>query len=837
MDSEMRILNPEDIRETLIAFFKNKSLIPIVGSGFTCGSEAYKGIVPNGDNYKKHMMEELLKNEDFTDEEKSQLSKDNFSTLCDYYEDDEIVLPNIRHEYLKENFYKVNMADDDVRLLFFNIEWPYIYSLNIDDAIENVSQYKRIILPNRAFNEEIFAEDKCVIKLHGDIGEIVTYKKGGKIFTSKEYALSLEKNAPLLNKLRNDYKTQNILFLGCSLDDEIDLKTLSTWPFDYKEKDNLSRTIIFVKGKPSKLQKSKYKTYGITDIVCFEDFDSMYHFLVETWEESEKIQEDELDKYNQISIFSVNGKEIENNQNYFLWGKGLYDLKNGTMNYPYFFISRNITKGILKNIEKNKVHLVYGSRISGKSYLIADLYKTIRDRETFYLDGKSRITQNALEKLINRKGIVALFDIGTLGREQFEYVLQSAQIINKNQNNFIINVNHNDSDTFGIVKWKLKQNIIQSTDVLTYSLPNKFTDCSQGKELEQINKLLPVVNLPPYNRKRTLLDQLIFTENVLKKKGKYSTQHIKVNTTKQLALLIVLAIKEKLYSLDIINYGFDLEIAEVVKRYDPFIERVETDNYEKDATDLSRVKYILNSRYWLRRELGNYARTEENYKKVGEAYQYIIKKVIEFSGHDEYRQRKVCRNFILFDVMNDIFLDKYHGNLKLIVYVYTTLHGLLAKDFHFLHQKAKCYLNYAYFLKNGDEKMKYLDDALELASISKTMIEDKYEATNNERLQITMAHTQYTQATILCEICKEHEYNDVGENENAIDSIVVAISSPYNSDDYQRERTQRAAYGIINFVQYAISNYDELGISQEHRKKLDSLVGMSVFDVSKIRKR
>lgn len=143
MDSEMKISCPNDIRESLISFFKNKSLIPIVGAGFTCGSEAYAGKVPNGTEYKKHMIEELLKNVDFTDEEKSQLNKDNFSTLCDYYEDDEIVSQNIRYEYLKDNFYKANMSDDDVRLLFFDIEWPYIYSLNIDDAIENTSKYKK----------------------------------------------------------------------------------------------------------------------------------------------------------------------------------------------------------------------------------------------------------------------------------------------------------------------------------------------------------------------------------------------------------------------------------------------------------------------------------------------------------------------------------------------------------------------------------------------------------------------------------------------------------------------------------------------------------------------
>lgn len=99
------------------------------------------------------------------------------------------------------------MPQEDIRSLFFNIDWPYIYTLNIDDAIENSSSFKKIILPYLEFNDEIFSDEKCVIKLHGDIGNIVTYKDSGKIFTSKEYALSLDKNAPLLNKLRNDYKT------------------------------------------------------------------------------------------------------------------------------------------------------------------------------------------------------------------------------------------------------------------------------------------------------------------------------------------------------------------------------------------------------------------------------------------------------------------------------------------------------------------------------------------------------------------------------------------------------------------------------------------------------
>lgn len=545
MNSEIKILKPEDIKSNLVAFFKNKSVVPIVGSGFTCGLNAFKGTVPNGCEYKKYMETKLVE-QDFSEEEKKEILSASFSTLCDYYEDDENIAQETRRNYLKSNFYKVTMPKEDVRSLLFNIEWPYIYTLNIDDAIENSSSFKKIILPNKEFNDEIFSEEKCIIKLHGDIGDIITYKGSGKIFTSKEYALSLEKNAPLLNKLRNDYKTQNIIFIGCSLDDEIDLKTLSTWPFDYKEKDNLSCTMIFVKGYPSKLQKSKYKTYGITDIVCFDTYDEMYLLLVDAWNEAQKIQTFELDMYNHIKIEDIPGSDIEENQRYFLWNKVLYDLKNDSIKFPYYFITRNISKVLLDNIAKNKVHLVYGSRVSGKSYFLAGLYKIIRDREVFYFDGRSRITQKALEKLLLKKNIVALFDVGTLERNQFEYVLQNARYINQNGSNIIINVNNNDSDTLGIVKWKLRQHKIDSSDIIRYNLDNKF---KKDDELQEINKRFPIINLPPYNEKRNMLDQLIYGEQKIQKRGKYSNQIIKIETSKQLALLILLSIKEKLYSL------------------------------------------------------------------------------------------------------------------------------------------------------------------------------------------------------------------------------------------------------------------------------------------------
>ena len=87
MGKELHILNPEDIREDLIVFFKSESLIPIVGSGISCGVPTNKGSIPSGADYKRHMVQELLNNPQFTDEERAELEHEKFSTLCDYYEE------------------------------------------------------------------------------------------------------------------------------------------------------------------------------------------------------------------------------------------------------------------------------------------------------------------------------------------------------------------------------------------------------------------------------------------------------------------------------------------------------------------------------------------------------------------------------------------------------------------------------------------------------------------------------------------------------------------------------------------------------------------------------
>lgn len=445
MEYEMRILKPSDIRKDIVAFFRSESLVPIVGAGLSCNVPTLRGKVPSGTTYKEHMLQALLKNSQFTPEEHDQLKSEKFSTLCDYYEDDENVSAEERLSYLKENFFNAKFDAMDMRRKFFEIQWPYIYSLNIDDAIENSSQYNTIILPNREFRDDLFTEERCLIKLHGDIREIV------------------------------------------ALDEEISVS---------------------------------------------------------------------------------------------------------------------------------------------------------------------------------------------------------------------------------------------------------------------------------------------------------------------------------------------------VKRYAPFIERSETALFEKDPSDLSRIKYSLNSKYWLQRELGTYARVEGCKESVAGAYRYIIQKILDFSGSNLFLRRRLSRNFIMFDVMNGTFLDEHGGNLSIIVYIYTKLHEYLATDYHFLHQEAKCYMYYSYSLDDTESKKKYLNDAKQLALVSKSMIENQNETSPNERLMISIAHVQYTIATILSDLSRINEFTDEVLLKESIDAVYEALKSPYNDDDYLRERKQRASRGVVNFLKYFTTNTGRMKEYPDYHQKVSDLVNI-----------
>ena len=106
------------------------------------------------------------------------------------------------------------------------------------------------------------------------------------------------------------------------------------------------------------------------------------------------------------------------------------------------------------------------------------------------------------------------------------------------------------------------------------------------------------------------------------------------------------------------------------------------------------------------------------------------------------------------------------------------------------------------------------------------MIENQNETSPNERLMISIAHVQYTIATILSDLSRINEFTDEVLLKESIDAVYEALKSPYNDDDYLRERKQRTSRGVVNFLKYFTTNTGRMKEYPDYHQKVSDLVNI-----------
>ena len=762
---------------SLISYFRLGNLIPLVGSGISTGTRTRKrGVVPSGNEYKKYMIEAIKKSGQLNEQEMKALEVKPFSDIVSYYEKDVFVPPESRLKYFKENFYQACYTDDDVRKKFFNIDWPYIYSLNIDDAIETSTSYKEVVLPFRTIREETFAERKCIIKLHGDVSEIIKYSDSQKVFSKQEYISSIDDNKILLTKIKNDFENQNIIIVGCSFEDELDLLYTSAHLRKRNRNGAVSKVIFCTIKEPTLLERSSYEDYGITDIVIFPDYNSLYNSIYMAWIKSKEIEISSLKDYCSFEKYQLD-ESSKKNQEYFYHGTRLLSLQEKKIYYPYFFTTR-LTKERIENIlRENKVHLFSGRRISGRSYFLADFYRSVNDRLVYFFDSSSRISDSSLDELLKKEKILALFDIRSIDREKFEKIINNAKLIHDNKSNFIIVISKNDSDMLGIVKWRLRLQEIDKTDINEQSIEALAFG---KKSIKLLNKAYAAVDIPQNLNERSFLDHIIYSQTKMGCESRFTDICISLNqedefrAIKELALLIIFAVNERITTQDIIKFEMEGIISESINFYTPMIEEEQTHLIEKTKADTSNKKYVLNSRYWLIKQLGEYILQLDHVKKVTEAYKYIVERIVAYHGTELQFSRKYLRNYILFDVMNDIFMQKDSLDIRLLLQVYQGLHTLLATDYQYLHQYAKCYIKCAKKSRTKkEEQLDYYREGVKHCNLALANVEADLEKNENEKLMISRSHIQYTLIFLLIDLY--YLLDNAAEKDKIRDRIIELI--------------------------------------------------------------
>lgn len=779
----------DEVSNEIIQMMRRKTIIPVIGSGFTRDCIARSGKVPSGEDYYNYMIAQIV--DQNPDEMKvKELNNESFSSISSIYH--KMVQAEKQQSYLLNKFTNVKL--ENVKKNFLKIDWPYIYTLNIDDAIENNSEFKTVLYANRDIRNSIFEQEKCVIKLHGDIKDILKYEDSNcEIFDQKQYVVSIKKNVSLLKKLTHDYEYLNLLYIGCSLSDEIDLLFSTSMANDNNNNRYYCSTQI-----PTLLQKTKLEAFGITHCIVFESYDDIYEKMTDAFHQSLCITPDELEQFSTYE-FKTLGTGFELNCPYLFQGKSILNNSKIAI-YPSFFVSRSVTDKIVENINSKGTQIVVGRGCSGKTYVSYDIIRRVRDREVYAFRSKDRINNETLTLLLNKENCLTIFDSKVLSIKQIEEIILTISERVVKSNSIIIIENKSNRDLSGLLVLMKMNEHLEDDEIPQLEISNRFSK----PKTDEINNYLVTSSLGVFSENKSIADNIINASNLLIQKNKFSQISPLTDNVRQVSSLIVLATLGKVYASDAINLDLVEEFEMQCKKAMPLIEKESTWVFEMSAANNSPLKYVVNAEYWLFNQLDILAKSRKGREKIIEAYRYIIGKLIEINGKpDLMKGEKYApyKDYILFDNIFQIFRSQ---GTKIIRDIYQSLNDILATDPNYLHQRAKCYIRSAYKSTEEKDKEKWLEMAYRDASISNSSFEKRYESHENEKIMISAAHSLYTAALALCHIAKLRNYRDISINANAVKCLYKAISSPFNSIEFVNND---ATYNYNNVVGDLVSTF------------------------------
>lgn len=779
----------DEVSNEIIQMMRRKTIIPVIGSGFTRDCIARSGKAPSGEDYYNYMIAQIV--DQNPDEMKvKELNNESFSSISSIYH--KMVQAEKQQSYLLNKFTNVKL--ENVKKNFLKIDWPYIYTLNIDDAIENNSEFKTVLYANRDIRNSIFEQEKCVIKLHGDIKDILKYEDSNcEIFDQKQYVVSIKKNVSLLKKLTHDYEYLNLLYIGCSLSDEIDLLFSTSMANDNNNNRYYCSTQI-----PTLLQKTKLEAFGITHCIVFESYDDIYEKMTDAFHQSLCITPDELEQFSTYE-FKTLGTGFELNCPYLFQGKSILNNSKIAI-YPSFFVSRSVTDKIVENINSKGTQIVVGRGCSGKTYVSYDIIRRVRDREVYAFRSKDRINNETLTLLLNKENCLTIFDSKVLSIKQIEEIILTTSERVVKSNSIIIIENKSNRDLSGLLVLMKMNEHLEDDEIPQLEISNRFSK----PKTDEINNYLVTSSLGVFSENKSIADNIINASNLLIQKNKFSQISPLTDNVRQVSSLIVLATLGKVYASDAINLDLVEEFEMQCKKAMPLIEKESTWVFEMSAANNSPLKYVVNAEYWLFNQLDILAKSRKGREKIIEAYRYIIGKLIEINGKpDLMKGEKYApyKDYILFDNIFQIFRSQ---GTKIIRDIYQSLNDILATDPNYLHQRAKCYIRSAYKSTEEKDKEKWLEMAYRDASISNSSFEKRYESHENEKIMISAAHSLYTAALALCHIAKLRNYRDISINANAVKCLYKAISSPFNSIEFVNND---ATYNYNNVVGDLVSTF------------------------------
>lgn len=130
--SLIKVLPYQEGLEQMARLAIRRSLIPVFGAGFTAGCPSACGVVPDANDALSSMRDMVCESSTcpFTYQD---LSEMNFFEISDLFF--EYTSAEKRAEYFEKCYTDVHLYPHQIKFLM-DINWPYAYTINVDDGIE-----------------------------------------------------------------------------------------------------------------------------------------------------------------------------------------------------------------------------------------------------------------------------------------------------------------------------------------------------------------------------------------------------------------------------------------------------------------------------------------------------------------------------------------------------------------------------------------------------------------------------------------------------------------------------------------------------------------------------
>ena len=658
-------------RSMFETMFRQRNLVPVLGAGFSKGSPTENGKVPDGSEFASSMLACL---KDHAGPDAESLSNKAFAEIAEYFLNPEFVPTDKAKEIIKKNFIGVRL--DPIRRAFLNSPWPYIYTLNIDDAIEANSFFRNKVVPNRVISETAKSLP-CVYKVHGDAAEELLYDEPSKIiFSTGQYVRSLATNASMLNSLKTDLTEQNTLFVGCGLSSEIDLLfALAEYHGTFPEG---RRSIYVSEEMPNRFELSKLAAHGINTILLVSDYDLFYSQL-SYWGRQASPAAGSIRKPLLVTAENLRriGMDRISNISFLLRDPDSHRIAGAEL--PAYHARRDIEDAILRIAGAESLMLIRGRRFSGRTLLLRSLALMAKSKEVYYVDSDTRVSEDMLKELVDSDNSLLLFDTNSLTPDTAYSLAKAKSKLAEKHSCAIIAVNRTEPDIVGAL-------VRQVNDRADFELDARFS----AQECLDLNQRMDSLGMLRFDCRRTILEN---TFRILEQYPGRVTDlsRPRILDEREVELLLVLAVADKAYSS--LATALELRVSELFslcEKLAPIVDLVDTGRGEMPDTH-SRHKIITNSRTGLAIQIRGVIKAN-GYAWIAERLGNLVKKLIALPEF-----KSVGHSMFMFDAINEVLSQgagprEGTGYKPVVRALYENLQSSLSHSPDYWLQRAKAVL-------------------------------------------------------------------------------------------------------------------------------------------------